>query len=549
EQASHAIDVITTNSTFQDYITNKINIDEAINSIKSILDPNIRELAQKGLQAIIVRKAVQSNNAADLVQARNQVENIQDSQLKAIVENALRIREAAGAAVDDPTSELSVFVYDLRTEFSYGANDERRKFSDKSTQLYHTSQDYKKTAENLLGTSRQEITRLIKGHNNIPSDVNNPISLGTSPDRFATVDLSTVRGVKKIENFDAIQNSKENPMKLEQFAEFFVADKALQLQFEPNNGLGPQAIQQITGLMNELGPLFYASFASGDLLMVRFIADPFQGSGYLPSTREIQIILPKDRLTTIDALRSVLVHENVHALTRSTLGMDSDITPQEITDLQAGCTAIRTQSLNTAETRFQAMPEFLTDLRSQTKLEDRPVIDLFMQQIQDGSLDQFLRNRFGKESDEFRNDCLSLNLEALLKEFSNKTGINPDQLEYLKGTNAYKKADEEWSNTERIYAIYSRLNEAAYIQSNDENKKYKGHTEDNVKELVASTTNDAISFTDQFVQVLKAMTPDEKDAAIQAMQVSFDLITNRHESLKDYLTTLEANILQWVNQK
>ena len=542
QQADKVVDSIIASHTVTGVKILSVKPDEALQAINLIKDPAIRDQAQKGVVAQIILQGVRSYDAKVLADAQTQLAGITDLDLRRIAEDALKQR-IQGNGPTFQTSELSRFADKTQSGLSRNSTSEIAQLLDQKSQVSQITKKLRDDMYDQLKLSSKAIQIMVHDHNNLSADVVKPLSISTLPDPGASVDLSTAKGTKKVLDLGHLQDMPTDVKEIDQFAEFFVEDGTLQLRFEANNGLKPEAMGQITGLMNELGPLFYAGFASGDLLSVRFIVGDEYNPYYLPTAREIHVILPKDASTSIDQLRSGLVHEETHALTRRAFSSDADIKPEEVSKLVKACETIRATAYNAAEARFRTMPEILGNLRAQAHSEDQQVIDFIIQKAQQGTLDQFLKNRFGQYSDEYANDCLERDLKSVIDDAAYQLRIDPNRLSYLKDTDPYKKAAGQWYVVQRYYSVFDKINESNLVTTNYVDKDTLGHSEENVKELVGSILDDAISWPQQFGQVLRMMSPEDKDAAIQAFQMSVDLVVNRDESLRGPLSTYEAIVL------
>jgi hypothetical protein len=258
------------------------------------------------------------------------------------------------------------------------------------------------------------------------------------------------------------------------------------------------------------------------------------------------MMLPKDNTTSMDQLRSALVHETVHALTRSAFSGNVPLNPEESQMVRDACTAVRGSAYNAAESDLKYMhADVLPGLRAAVKPEHQPIIDALAQGIETGNLDSLLAGRYGESDQGIVNDCLPTSGIGVLYDIAQTAGLEVQysDLTYLQEEDAYQTFAVSLYEAEKLYAVYDKLNESSFVITESTTKGYMGHSEDDAAELVASVADAAISYTEKFGEAIKRMDDADSAAALKALHMSLALIANRHPELQAYLQDVEARVI------
>lgn len=477
-------------------------------------------------------------------QALSEAANISDPALRERLTAGIEAGIAYRTTYD---SDLASTLLEIDTNLLRTLNDlnaQRRESENSTTNPKVAIEDFVRSE---LQASDQRVTEMIKQQNQLP-ELEAVIALEALSNPQELFDLTDVQGTKLIRDaYELLDNPEAEP--LEQFAEIYVENGELVLKVQEDTNLTETGVQQLRDLLDRLKPLLAAGFGNGDISSIHFVASADYNPYYLPSTREIYMILPTDDSTSLDQLHSGLIHEAVHALTRSAFAAGAEVAPDELANLAAACNSLRNSALDSVSLSFQ--PEDLSAVRDLARPEHQAIFDVLIQLDESYTLPSILQETsMTQYAGMYFNNCYGFNLADLIMYAAGQAGnseLEWEDLSYLTDNEAFSNLAQKWYDAMHFYAIYNDLNESAFVDTDYLFSDYLGHSQDNASEMVASVANAAVSFTPEFIEMTSGMTPRDKMATIQSLQISFDLIMNRHPSLVPYLTQLEADILTGIN--
>jgi hypothetical protein len=547
-QADKTVDVITADNAVSDYYVDETGATKARQKINGIEDEKSKEGALKAIDAVQADKIIEGLDGQEFsaAKARQKAADIKDPELRALTEQAIDSYKPDGYG----GGEVSLKLSDTISSKSLNQTEKMDNSASNAVDaMDRQSEKYKivveDAANNLASGADPTITTLVRQNNRLK--LAGKVELKLPEHKEQSIDLRGVKGGKSIPDALDVLEGKKKLHSLTQFAELHAQGGKLRLKFEEGSNLSPASQTQIGTVVHNLDPLLRAAFANGDLSTVRFIiSDDFDPS-YIPSIRETYMVLPRDRSTSMDQLSSAVAHETIHALTRAAFADGANVTTQEFTDMTQTCNSLRSVTYNQMETTLSDYPEILTNLSAAAKPQHKKIFDSLAKYVKNGTLDGFLNDQWQSFGDKNLNltNCLPNTIADLLEYVGDDVGVQDawNKLEYLKNSPEFQKLATEWVNLQENYSIYNKLNEAAYVKTRYKFKDYLGHTEDNASELVASVADAAISFDGGFTKVISKLPPEQKAAALRAVHVSFELISNRHPSLKNYFKNREAKIV------
>ena len=523
----------------------------ALKLLDLIQDPAAKARIETLITAAIVERNLNPYDE-DLQKAQQQALSISDPAIRKVALDAIEDRIKTGYADygSIPWSRLRDFVDKGELEAWRRKTEESLKYSQYNLEAYDISNELEQESKRVIDDIDAQIAKWVQEYNAIRIDPTKPVEIDRLTNPGESIDLSGVEGSKEIHNLlRKLEPGEDNPKVLAQFAEISASDGTLTLTFEEGSNIGGKAKDQIKEIVADVEPLLLAAFANGDLASVRFIIDEKDhGPYYVGNIREIHMVLPQDDSTSVSQLRATLVHENVHALTRSAFATDAEISPVELQQLSEACTAVRNTAHDATETAFNTFPGLLNRLRDKVKPQHKEIFDRLIDSAKRGTLESDI-NGDNDYDNEFFNDCLETGLHGTISDMAYKLDpkLGDYELDYLFDLPQYDKLFDRWIDIQDYFSIYERLNESTYVKTDYLYADFLGHSRDEAGELVASVGDIAINYPRQFANVMKDMDPSGRDAAIKALRLSFTLIINRHPSLLGYLAKVEAEILTRAN--
>lgn len=567
-KTGEAIDAMDAHDAVSEASSYLADADLARAEVGDIEDPQIKNDAMRVIDALDAANVIERikysiiSEPGDFETARTEASNITDEAIRTKALDAIKALETqhqmfhSGQGVSSPEYTMTeqwaknaVTAIDLEVLASGAAVVElQRRADDIKVELKHWDREARTEID-------ENITEQTRQHNGLIQDPNASVEIEPLKDPAAVIDLSALKSYKSVRDIiDVIEGVDDmEDLELEQFAEIYAQDGKIEFSFIDDGSLDEVTMGHLTDVFKNVAPLLSAAFANGDLVSVRFIASDDFEPYYVPSTREVYMILPKDNSTSVDQLRSAMVHEVVHALTRSVFNSTTTASTEEIQQIQDACTALRDTAYSAAESHLGTVyPELLEDLRAAVRPEHRAAVDVIIELIKNHKIDELMLGSFEFDTSASINDCYPHSFKWVIYEAANKDNqgewVGFDELDYISETEAYKEVASKWYEAEAFYSVYSKLNESEFVDTEYWGKEYIGHSQDDAAETVASVTDAAISFTAEFALALKKMSSVNKEAAIKALRMSLDLISNRHPSLVGYLSELESQILTLANQ-
>lgn len=409
-------------------------------------------------------------------------------------------------------------------------------------------------SEELLGTKLSsdiltmddEIAKVntgeIKKHNNFDAAPYGDTVLPELQNRDQTINLKEATSPKKVET--KLHGETET---YEEFAQARIVDGKLVLEFEKDAQIDETAKQQILAVFEHARPLLEAAYEAGDLSVTRFVLGSSYDPFYLTYQHETFMVLPRSNQVTIDQLASGLVHETIHSLTRSaTTGEQIEV--HEATKIAEACDAVKNASFEHLERSLRYLyPELLQGVLEAAKPEHKPVIQFMIDAVNNRTFEQLVTGYVPTNSEYayILNNCEDFNFFSVFNEVARqqKIVLENDSLNYLSQDPKFGELIKEWNFTMGYASIYEKINESSFVETNESSKEYLGHSQDNVSELMASLADAALTYTDQLSKALADMESNDQIATIQALQMTFTIITNRHPDLAGLMSSVEADIL------
>lgn len=418
-----------------------------------------------------------------------------------------------------------------------GAEQAREELTDTGLDYTQISSDINEAENSLQRLATQET----KQRNSLEVTPYEVTVLPELMGRGSKIDLSAA-------DSDRMYNNSSGPDEYRELGQAHIKDGRLILEFGENVSLSESAMKQMNRVFEYARPLLEAGFTSGDSNTIRFVLGDDFGPYYDTITRETIVVLPKDDSTTVDQLAMALVHETVHALTRSAYTVEN-VTVEEGTAIGQACKAVKDASYEHLELSLRfSTPDLLQNVLEVAKPEHKPLIQTMITAVEDGTFEQLVTNGIGESTSEFAialNECEYLSVWNVLDEAArvNQIEFEDDELDYLFETPELKEFIKEWASIMNYASIYSKINESSFVETEYIAKESLGHSEEDTAELMASLLDAAISYPDQLATVISDMRDEDRAATIQALRATIDIVVNRHPTLRGMMSSLEAELL------
>ncbi len=395
----------------------------------------------------------------------------------------------------------------------------------------------------------------IQDHNNVIAvDKLSAFPVLEQPGR--EIDLSAVDGPK------AYRTSSEQSTYEREFGELRAENGAITLDFHEGNNLPDAAREQLQRLTDDVMPLLGAAFKNGDLISIRFIiADDFNPY-FDPSTHEIHMVLPRDGSTSEEQFRQALSHETIHALVGSVYDQQTSVNDNEVTLLRNACTALSKQSYEVFEKSMRDYPEIVHNLITTAQTAgDKKIFKNLGKIIKDRKIFSIVNEAVASDNPYFKKDAGITNCAAdtvnfrtiIAKAVGNSLGTydsqeisaNVDDLldRYYDPTNKvidsnFDKLITAWSDSQHKYSLWSRLNEAAYVDTKYVFKEYIGHSADNSTEMMATVGDVTLNNSQEVASMIEGLNLKDRRTVVGAINATYRIVANRHPSLKAFLNEL-----------
>jgi len=327
-----------------------------------------------------------------------------------------------------------------------------------------------------------------------------------------------------------------------------------QLIFESTSDMPEELADMMKAALYDNKALISAAVHNGEIPAIRFVVDVFQGPYYDSYTGELIFAIDKSDGISYDDLRTVLVHEAIHALTNLSNVEGFGVTREQQDSFLRACNVMQEDLLEQTSEGLDDMAYALEGIKAD--YPEPAVIDALIGVVNSGDrieVDQYHDDDQLLGADDCTNSLGGYTLNDLLKHSDNPNlGKNS-------GLELYRWLEDHPTNPKavmilvslddilRVKSVYGRLEEAHRVEAGYDTSSY-GHTEDNINELIASTMSFAIADTKLFIRTLKRMSEDDSRAVITVFRNSIDIIVKRNPELRGYLSSLEGKILSEVNR-
>lgn len=363
------------------------------------------------------------------------------------------------------------------------------------------------------------------------------------------IDLTGVKGTKiRVDRYYSSRQS--DPVVQHQFGEIYAEGGELHLQFNSDSNIKPAAAAQLRKGFERVRPLLEAAFANGDILSVRFLAtDSFNGH-FDSQSNEIGLELPADAQMSESQFEMLVAHEAVHALVSSAFDEESYASTGEILNVKKACTALSQSAFDnftaanswigySAESVAKAMPE---GVDKQAMLELAKLIRV-------NGLDNLMNKKEYSTDSAFKkslslSDCADWSfgdvLATVYEKLGSKDGLGDlDRFnkEYVRNADV-QALISEYKESMQYNSIFKEINESSFVDTVYKNKDMLGHSRDNAHEMMASIVDTSLLNIKAFKTLLGSLDTESKAAVMEAISAGYAIISNRHPSLKTYLSSV-----------
>lgn len=96
----------------------------------------------------------------------------------------------------------------------------------------------------------------------------------------------------------------------------------------------------------------------------------------------------------------------------------------------------------------------------------------------------------------------------------------------------------EYKESMQYNSIFKEINESSFVDTVYKNKDRLGHSRDNAHEMMASIVDTSLLNIKAFKTLLGSLDTESKAAVMEAISAGYAIISNRHPSLKTYLSSV-----------
>lgn len=386
------------------------------------------------------------------------------------------------------------------------------------------------------------IEQFIQTHNSIEPT----LLVDTVPpelsDRGALIDLTGIQGSKEYYNFDTTLDGKEKIPG--QFGEVYSAEGGVQLRLFEDSNISPDARNQFERLIRDVEPLLNAAFANGDLVAVRLALGESFDPYYLPTLREVHMVLSADGTLSEDQFRSILVHETVHALVSSAFRTEQTVTDQEALWVKNACSVLGAEAYAQYAEGLQLEGESLGNLIESSSGETKRAFELLQDAVVQKQLGEIVEQSllmYADQKDLDSTACAENTFGDVMVLLMQADGIEDAATKYkafsqvLFETDDFKALLNVWIESIHKYSLFKKLNESSFVETDSSMKEYLGHSRDNANEMIATVTNVSLSYPEELKQLMSSLDQLEQMAVLRGIGAGYLVIANRHPSLQEYL--------------
>lgn len=406
----------------------------------------------------------------------------------------------------------------------------------------------------LLDEGSREITEQIELYN--AGLVTQPVQeLQNAIEDNRTLDLSNLTGEPICLPRNILADTYKghpNDKHMRQFAEMSVRNGLLAFEFMPSASmeLSAEDQQALRGIVQHIKPWLEAAYANGDLVSTHFVITQNSGNTgpfYYLSSNEAYILFSKDERVSVDELQSTIVHEVAHALSSEVLESPLPGQEQGLHDAFVNaCDAMHALDSHTALSAVINNNEALARVSAASPAEYLPIFSALETGQVNGKPLQDIVSQASNQDSSY--DCADIAFSDVIKAIWFELGIydreKTDGLrEYFKDNEAYKRLEGSW-NSAINDGLFSDLNERNFVDSERFGANYYyGHSGENKREILATSINDAISYTDDYVALLRRYSPEQQAAQLAVLDSAIAIITYRQPLLTDLLRAKQSQIL------
>ncbi|HEX9153604.1 MAG TPA: hypothetical protein VF809_02175 [Candidatus Saccharimonadales bacterium] len=519
DNALKAIDDITGEQLAQDFSLSD-NEDKAREGLSNVQNPDIRA---KTVYAIDLRDASEAlldlsygQYTAD--QARADIANIADPAVRKTALAAINAHEHGDEyAASDAGYELSNQACEAKEPLGYDSSD----FRDDVVAAQGLNNIYSNLmwksfsdTENILGEEAKATNHVTAKPAELPTTYTNPDE---------TLDLNSVRSHYVVPNSykktGPTERASHEPTTYQQFGEVHAKDG--DLVFDLRSNMSPKLRQQLKAGFDQVEPFVRAGFASGQIVSVHFVAGETFNPYYLPATREVYMVLPKNDSVTVDKYVAAFKHEVLHGISLYALD-DSYQDPAMQERFINACNNLKASAYDDLESVLRSQPTILSGLRAAAKPEHQALIDKLINAVNGRTLTETLKSTPKELSRDSitQNECSNVPLSSLLidKLRARDGDIRATDLEYLYRTDAFAFFNSQWVQVIEYDSAYnSTINESSYVTSSDPDANLLGHSESNRREVYASILDAALTWPDKFSANLKKLDSTERQAVLDML--------------------------------
>lgn len=342
-----------------------------------------------------------------------------------------------------------------------------------------------------------------------------------------------------------------NDKTMRRFAELAVKDSALSLSFTGGaiGELSPEDQVAMQQVIERTRPWLEAAYASGDIVSTHFVVTELSyntGPFFLLSSNEVYMLFPKSEKVSAEQLQTGLIHEVSHALSKRLL--DNPVTDQErqLRDTFVNsCDAMHTFDNQVGLSAALANKEALAKLAAMSPVEYLPVLSAFETgQVNGVSLqDTINQNTNGNGSYDCADTTFAEVVQAIWSELGEHDYKKANEfMEYFKDNEDFELVRLNWWKA-IDEGLFSDLNEGNFLDTESSYGDAYGHSGEDKNEILATSINDAISYTDDYVALLRSYSPEQQAAQLAVLDSAIAIITYRQPLLTDLLRAKQTQIL------
>ena len=243
----------------------------------------------------------------------------------------------------------------------------------------------------------------------------------------------------------------------------------------------------------------------------------------------IYYFLPADKRVDTESIQTMIGHEASHAALDHN---DKDLlTPEQRATYQKACGILRKSALETVGTPSRAASG-LRDLRRAAPAELKPAYTTVIAALEEGKYDE-LPTRAHSPSEV--SECYVQNPIQAVRKQTKLLGVSELSDTFSKSkevADLEATLKDEWNDALEKYTVYKHLKEATWLLPGESNEG-KGHPQDGVHEVAASSLNRLLQDPEQFGKDIATIKVDDRKAITDLLDLATTMLREKYPDAHD----------------